>query len=227
MNSKTIHRIHTIGKAGKIVTIILIVCMLIASVVMAASAVIIAALPRDAVSANISADIDVSFSDEVFAPMKEKTVDKINNDTAVSFSDDTFGISAEAADDSTLLHIHTDQFLVQSGDAVPILLLALCNMAGILVCLFFFKALMRELSGAASPFTDGVVRKLRNFAISLLPAALVSSVSRTLITYLFSINRSLSMSLNLGPVAFALVIFVLVMIFNYGVQLQKESDETF
>ena len=222
-------KINTIGTIGKIISIVAIVLMFCAGVAVTSSAVAIAALPSDAVSANVSADVDVAFSDVIFGALKEKTVEKINADPQTVH--DAFSgiatVTAEGTDDATVIHVHSDQFLIRSGDAIPFLLLALVDIAGIIVCLFFFKSLMSEFRQCDSPFSDGVVRKMRNFAISLLPAAVASSVSDTIFTYYFSVNHSLSMSLNLAPVVAALVIFVLVMIFNYGVALQKESDEIF
>lgn len=204
--------------------------MFIASALMIASTVVVAALPSDAVSVYVAGEATVVFNKEMFGGVAGRMIDAINQPYSVmtveGIGDHAVTVTAEQIGGAPVIDAHVDEILVKSGDLVPMILLALVNVAGILVCLFFFKALMRELSITESPFTDSVVLRLRNFAISLLPAAVVSSVSETLITHLFSINRSLSMSLNLGPVVFAAVVYVLVMIFRYGVQLQQESDET-
>lgn len=229
MNTKLRKRINTIGKVGKIITIILIVLMFIASAALATAAVVVSVLPNDTISVNVSGDVHVAFGKTVFGLISSEIVDGVNQTADKTYNaagGGTVQVSAENIDGAAVVNVHGDGISANSGIAAPAVLLALVNVAGIIVCLFFFKALMNELAHADSPFTDGVVQKMRNFAISLLPAAVVSSVSETVITYLFSVGRSLSMSLNLMPVIFALIIFVLAEIFRYGVLLQKESDET-
>ena len=230
MNTKLRKRVNTIGKVGKIITIILIVLMFIAEFALLALAITVAIVPENAFQVFVSGEAKVIFDKDIFGSISDQIINGVTQDADVAtyegFGNHVATLTAEEIDGYPVINVHVDEMLVKAGHLVSFVLTFMLNIAGIIVCLFFFKALMNELARADSPFTDGVVQKMRNFAISLLPAAMVSSVSETVITYLFSVGRSLSMSLNLMPVIFALIIFVLAEIFRYGVLLQKESDET-
>lgn len=228
MNYTLVKRMNTVGKVGYIITIIVIVIMIIASVAVAGCGVALSVLPKDLVSAEVAGQADVTLSKEVFGSVSDDIVSGVNQG-AGEIHDIGNGVvfaSAEEVDGSAVIHANVDKIHVQSGDFTPAIWVALVVIITIIVCAFFFKSLMKELSVAESPFTDGIIAKMRNFAIAILAASIVSSICKAIITGIFSMGHGFAFSFDFGSIITAAIIFVLATVFRYGAQLQKESDET-
>lgn len=71
-----------------------------------------------------------------------------------------------------------------------------------------------------------LVKKMRTFGFSLLPVALFATIGETLSTAFLSAGRDTGISIQWGVLIAFAVTMCLVTVFKYGVQLQKESDET-
>ena len=94
------------------------------------------------------------------------------------------------------------------------------------ISLFILLSLMKSIKKCETPFSLGIIKKMKVFAISLLPIAVASTVSNSLGATFVSSNDNLCIIVNWGMLVAAIVLFVLVRIFEYGVKLQTESDET-
>lgn len=88
------------------------------------------------------------------------------------------------------------------------------------------QKLFKALSVCESPFCNDFVAKLRTFGYSLLPVALFSSIGNTLAVRFLSGRGNAGISIQWGILVAFVVTLCLVTVFRYGVQLQKESDET-
>ena len=93
-------------------------------------------------------------------------------------------------------------------------------LAASLVSCIFGKRLADALAKCDSPFEENVLKKMKAFGFSLIPFAVVSLIIKGvgLLTALFTL---------------IIILFIIQMrfqfypgIFNYGAELQKESDET-
>lgn len=228
MNTKLVKRMNTVGKVGYIVTIVVIVIMIIASVAITGIAITASVLPKDTISVNASAQADVTLNKDVFGGVTDDIVSGVNKDISEihDFGRGIFYASAENVDGSAVIHANADTIRFQSGEVVPAIWVALIAVISFIVCAFFFKALMKELSAAESPFTDGIILKMRNFAIAILAASIISSVCKAIISAIFTMGHGFGLSFDFGSIITAVIIFVLTVVFRYGAQLQKESDET-
>ena len=222
MKEKMKRRINVIGKIGRIISIVLIVLMFIAAAAITAVGTAAAFVPRDLLQVNAASQISVSYNAPVPDAIADQVVDGINNADKEGLD----SLSADAKDGSISMIIKPNAVSLKPMDLCRVMPVVLLNLSGIIVCLFFFKALMNELRSCDSPFCEGVVQKMRNFAIALLPCAVVSSVGDSIFKSFIGSEYGFSLSINLAPVVTAGIIFILIMIFNYGVALQKESDET-
>lgn len=228
MNNQLVKRMHTIGKVGKIIAIVVIVLSIIATVFVTAGAIAVTALPKDTISVNVDAQVDVTLNKDVFGAVNEDIVSSIKDDpnTQIDVSGAAFQASADLKDGNAVIHGDGKNIRVESGIATPILWFTVFNMIAFIVCAFFFKGLMKELSLAPSPFTEGVVRKMKFFAIAILAASVATSIVNAIIGCIVPFGGGFSFSLNIGSIITAVIIFVLAVVFRYGAQLQKESDET-
>lgn len=228
MNNQLVKRMNTVGKVCKIITIVVIVLAIIASVAMAACAVFVSVLPEDTVTAHISAQADVVLSDKVFKDVNDAIISGVNENAGTVF--DTAGalftVGAENVDGSAMLHVTADKIHFESGVIAPAIWIAVFNCIAFIVCAFFFKGLMKELSTAPSPFTEDVVKKMRYFAITILSASIAISIANAIMSAILSAGTTFAFNFNFGSIITAVIIFVLATVFRYGAQLQKESDET-
>lgn len=92
--------------------------------------------------------------------------------------------------------------------------------------LLMLRKLFRILSVCTSPFCEDFVSRLRMFGYSLLPVALFASIGETLAVRFLSAGGSAGISVQWGILVAFAVTMCLVTVFRYGVQLQKESEET-
>ena len=228
MNNQLVKRMNTVGKVGKIITIVVIVLAIIASVAMTACAVFVSVLPEDTITAHISTQAYVELSDKVFKDVSDTIVKNVN-DQANSVYDTgsvIYNVQAEKVDGDAVLLVSADRFHFDFSTLVPAIWIALFNCVAFIVCAFFFKGLMKELSIAQSPFTDGVVGKMKNFAIAILAASVATSIANAVMSAILSAGTTFAFNFNFGSIITAVIIFVLATVFRYGAQLQKESDET-
>ena len=80
------------------------------------------------------------------------------------------------------------------------------------------------LTKCESPFYCEVVNRMRSFGFSLLPVAAFASIGETMLESFLTAGKSTNVSIQWGILI--AVTMALVAVFKYGVQLQKESDET-
>lgn len=113
-----------------------------------------------------------------------------------------------------------------SSDLVEILVFGALAAASVAAALLMLRKLFRILSVCTSPFCEDFVSKLRMFGYSLLPVALFASIGETLAVRFLSADGSAGISVQWGILVAFAVTMCLVTVFRYGVQLQKESDET-
>lgn len=88
------------------------------------------------------------------------------------------------------------------------------------------RRLFAVLATCESPFCAELVKKMKAFGFSLLPVALFATIGETLATAFLSAGRDAGICIQWGILIAFAVTMCLVTVFQYGVQLQKESDET-
>ena len=87
--------------------------------------------------------------------------------------------------------------------------------------------LMKAFKVCTTPFSEDIIRKLRNVAISLIPWALLEPMCEEVIRYALSPNKmQFGVSISMGMVLVVISFLIIVEIFKYGAMLQQESDET-
>lgn len=88
------------------------------------------------------------------------------------------------------------------------------------------RRLFAVLTRCESPFCCEVVNRMRGFGFSLLPVAVFASIGVTMLGSFLTAGKSTNVSIQWGVLIAFVVTMALVAVFKYGVQLQKESDET-
>ena len=220
MENSIKRKINIFGKVGKIITTVIIVLLLVAEGAMLAGTIALAIIPHDAVTADVEAKANVKIDADYFN-MKDGEIKIPGKVTVFSTKlDPRFEVKNGTAE----LNAETGNLHFDLADVIKLLAVGMVKLAAVIVALYFFKALMKEFSLCDTPFSDGVIRKMRNFAIALIPTMLLSSLFKSVAGGMLA--DRFTFDFDLLPVAFVVVVFVLTAIFRYGAQLQREHDDT-
>lgn len=119
-----------------------------------------------------------------------------------------------------------DVFTLSMRDVAWLFMLGLAALVMTFITLCFIGSLCKAFRDCNSPFESNVIRKMQNLAYSLIPWALVSTVTDSVSESLTNNKPSFMFTVDLGIILIVLVVLVLAYIFKYGAVLQQEADET-
>ena len=231
-------KVNRIGKAGRIVSIILIVLLSIGAFSLLLAGGVCAVLPEDTVEVSFRPNADVlvgrsilgqewSRIDEIVAEAQEALTGKYGE-----------VIQFEKTDRGLLIRLDR---LMEEGEvfrlrnALGAIWAGLVGIASAIVALVMFLKLSDAFRVCRSPFDEAVIRRMNIFAWTLIVCAVVGSFagsaaqSAVMAFQNAGIHvgaKNFGVSLDLYPIFAALIVFFLCMIFRYGAQLQREADET-
>lgn len=100
----------------------------------------------------------------------------------------------------------------------------LLTLAAIFVTVTFIIKLCKEFKTCETPFSEGVIKRMKQVGYSMLPWFIVFPTAEAAAN--FMVTNNLNISLDIGMLIMALVVLALTYIFKYGAMLQQESDET-
>ena len=252
MNAKTLSKVNRFGKVGKIVMTILLIAAIAAAVLSAAAAIYAAALPKDAVRVTVTNQavfrINGSSFPSVWSMLTDSSAYASDNDPSAMLKDDGGALpppeNTEIHTDLNFFHQSYSSATVRSegekkvidaasspaeyrsSDLVTLFVFAALLAASTAAALLMLQKLFKALSVCESPFCADFVSRLRAFGYSLLPVAVFASIGDTLAIRFLSAGRNAGISVQWGILITFAVTMCLVAVFRYGVQLQKESDET-
>lgn len=229
---RTKRKINIIGKVCRIIATVLMILTAVGAGCLLTTGIVLAVIPDNLVAVDMTAKANVSvygkFIDEIPEADLQNMINEINSgDVSIKINGKS-AVSASADGDSIVIDTG-DQFVYITTRRVGFMLIVYSVIAGSLVYVFVMLGkLMRELEKCESPFSDGVVKGMTGFAISLIPYAVLNP---TLKSVAGSLLAAKDFNISFGnvdfPTVFAvLVILLLILIFKYGASLQKESDET-
>ena len=126
------------------------------------------------------------------------------------------------------IFLSTSQTLntISAHNLVYCVAIATISMAMTVVSLFFAGFLCKAFKNCNSPFEENVIKKMQQFAYSLIPWVILTSISNSMINSLVSGKFNVNVSIDLTMLLVVLIILALAYIFKYGAVLQQESDET-
>lgn len=224
MENSIKRKINVFGKVAKIITMIIIVCLLVAEGFMLVGGIIAACVPKDSVTVDGAGTIDVNVNTEYFGLDGGQFY--VNTGSGrIALGEISTG-SLDVKNENGNMNVNGDfkQLHFDLSDGLLMLVYGMVYVAAIVVALFFFRALMKQFMVCDSPFSEGVVKKMRAFAIALIPCTAAVLMMKSAISA--TLSGSFNFDIDLISVAFVVIIFILTMIFKYGTELQKEHDET-
>ena len=99
--------------------------------------------------------------------------------------------------------------------------------AAVISAIFFVTSfIFKDMSQGTTPFTTKNANRLRVISLLIIALSVVIPPLQMLLTMIFLPSVRVYFPIELGPVVFAVMFFCLAHIFEYGAELQRESDET-
>ena len=236
MNKETaISKINKYGKIGRIITIIMLIIIGIGTVGTLAAAIAFKVLPKDLININIGTQAEVTINPSALdtnidSATLETMAQAINQSTIqAGLNMGTVQVAlneVEIVDNTVIARTNEALGNVSLNSVGNALFLVVVLLILTFISVFFGLKLCKAFEKCASPFEENVITRMRNFAFSLLPWALFSSVPTNVINNIFGNNVKMSFSLDANVIFAVLVILALTSVFKYGAILQQESDET-
>ena len=217
-------KINIFGRVAKIITTVVIVCLLVAEGFMLTGAVIVAVVPKDSVTVDAQVQGDVKINTRYFGYDGEEFSVNVGDNKITLGEIGSGDLKLDSKDGVMTVNGDFKNISFDLTDALLLIVFGMLSVAAMVVALYFFRALMKQFMICDTPFCDGVVQKMRNFAIALIPCMAVVQGMKSAVSAVFS--HDFNLDIDLVCVAFVFIIFVLTMVFKYGTELQKEHDET-
>ena len=220
-------KVNKIGKAGRAVSIILIVLLSIGAFGLLVGGVICAALPRDAVQVSVQPNVDVLVNKSL-AGNDWGSIDEMLTEANAKVGEEFDGVKLEKVDEGLMVHVNDLDETKSLGvrDGLKAILAGLIAVASGIVTLTMFRKLCEAFSVCRSPFDEAVIKRMTTFAWTLIVCAVVGSFATALASAVAAGFSKINFNLSLTPIFTALIVFFLCMIFRYGAALQQEADET-
>lgn len=252
MNDAIRKKVNRFGKTGKTVVTVLLVLSLITAVLSGIAAAYIFAQPGDVMTVHVTSQAEFRIDENYFADAWSMLCDGFTyagdalpqnilpasgaqvlppEDTALdadlSFFHQSYSSALVHADgNEKVISAASGAKAYQPSDLAAITLCFALSAAVLAAVLFVLRRLFAVLSVCETPFSADFVSALRTFGYSLLPLALLASIGETLAARFLSAGKMAGVQVQWGILLAFAVTMCLVTVFTYGVQLQKESDET-
>lgn len=235
MKNDIIKRINTIGKVSSIITLICRIIAIIGAVACIVGGCICLAAPKDTVKFSGGADVNFSYEVDDKLPVKFFGFGDMESDLrgqSIRFGGISVDITkAEMKDNAGVFEGSVNLDNIDAAHfirmAAVICFLIAIYLAAITVMLVFAQKLAKAFSVCESPFEANVIKRMKAFAYSLIPLGVISLFSGSSFKYAsFASVSGLNLNINFTAIILIIAVFLFVQIFNYGAQLQQESDET-
>lgn len=224
MEKSVKRKINIFGKVGKIITTVIIVLLLIAEGALLTGTIFTAVLPKDAATVEINGAANVKLDASCFG-FDGSTISLAAGNGRFKLLDAEADAAIQSKDGVISANAEVNHLRFDLLDLMKLIIAGMIKLAAVIVPLFFFKALMKAFMTCDTPFCDNVIKKMRAFAIALIPSMIVSSITNSVLGLIMFDSLSVG-GFDLIPAVFVFVVFILTTIFRYGAQLQKEHDET-
>jgi len=235
MKNKVISKINKIGKAGNIISKIAKIIMIIGLIGCIVGTVLMSFIPKDFVTFNMSGDAVITVNTdnmpliEIINFGDEVHIDKDSSDLSVKWDiNDVAYIVSELEHNGNIINMYAEaeSYKIDISSFKWFLIPVIIFMISALAVIHFIGILCKKFQYCSTPFTEDIVKAIKNLAISIIPMALLQSITESITNSMMAGDIDIVVGVDLMTVILVILIFLLAAIFNYGTMLQKESDET-
>ncbi len=230
MKQEVVAKINKFGKIGEVIAQISRVLLIMGAVVLLAAGIFMLALPKDLFTLDYYVGMDMQLDlDAVGETITADDMAELDAEAyKISVSENEMFIAGFEADEAeNMVTIQMESKPTNMFNAPKIIIfifLELVLMAVNIVTMTFIVKLCKEFKTCETPFSEGVIKRMKQVGFSLLPWCIVYPTAEAAAN--FMVSNNLNISVDIGMLIMALVVLALTYIFKYGAMLQQESDET-
>lgn len=230
MKQEVVAKINKFGKIGEIIAQISRIIVILGAVILLAAGILMLAMPKDFITMDYYVGMDMMVNlDAVGETITEDDMAELEADAYTVTTSDTemVIVDVEADEEANTLNVKfasepTNMF--NATKIVIFILLQLLLMVVIFITITFIVKLCKEFKTCETPFSEGVIKRIKQVGFSLIPWCIVYPTAEAAAD--FMVSNNLNISIDIGMIIMVLVVLALAHIFKYGAMLQQESDET-
>lgn len=230
MKQEVVAKINKFGKIGEVIAQISRIFVILGAVILLAAGIFMLAVPKDLFTLDYYVGMDMQVDlDAVGETITEDDMAELEADAYTVTTSDTemVIVDVEADEEANTLNVKfasepTNMFNVTK--IVIFILLQLLLLVVNFITITFIVKLCKEFKICETPFSEGVIKRIKQVGFSLIPWCIVYPTAEAAAD--FMVTNNLNISINIGMIIMVLVVLALAHIFKYGAMLQQESDET-
>jgi len=230
MKQEVVAKINKFGKIGEVIAQISRIFVILGAVILLVTGIFMLAVPKDLFTIDYYVGMDLMVDlDAVGETITEDDMAELEADAYTVTTSDTemVIVDVEADEEANTLNVKfasepTNMF--NTSKIVIFILLQLLLMVVIFITITFIVKLCKEFKTCETPFSEGVIKRIKQVGFSLIPWCIVYPTAEAAAD--FMVTNNLNISIDIGMIIMVLVVLALAHIFKYGAMLQQESDET-
>ena len=230
MKQEVVAKINKFGKIGEVIAQISRIFVILGAVILLATGIFMLAVPKDLFTLDYYVGMDMQVDlDAVGETITEDDMAELEADAYTVTTSDTemVIVDVEADAEANTLNVKfasepTNMF--NATKIVIFVLLQLLLMVVNFITITFIVKLCKEFKTCETPFSEGVIKRIKQVGFSLIPWCIVYPTAEAAAD--FMVTNNLNISIDIGMIIMVLVVLALAHIFQYGAMLQQESDET-
>lgn len=230
MKQEVVAKINKFGKIGEVIAQISRIFVILGAVILLAAGILMLAMPKDFIAMDYYVGMDMMVNlDAVGETITEDDMAELEADAYTVTTSDTemVIVDVEADAEANTLNVKfasepTNMF--NATKIVIFILLQLLLMVVNFITITFIVKLCKEFKTCETPFSEGVIKRIKQVGFSLIPWCIVYPTAEAAAN--FMVSNNLNISIDIGMIIMVLVVLALAYIFQYGAMLQQESDET-
>lgn len=230
MKEQAIQKINKIGKISSILTLIakILIGMGLAATIIGAVTCFLIPTSLVKVTTTRALVVDVDFSSlGVSIPEDElETTQEQIEQEFVGEEEEYSQVEVLLTQNNVKVTEEMGEYSFTMRDVAGVISMGAIILLMTFITLFFIGALCKAFRDCESPFEENVIKKMQNFAFSLIPWSIISTITESIRDTLLNNKTSIMFSVDFSVILIVLVVLVLAYIFKYGAVLQQESDET-
>lgn len=236
MKNEAVVKVNRFGKVGTIIAKILRIVMMIGAIGILVGAIVLAVIPKNIVKIRsdkkLSVTIDTSVIESMSEEEKQQWLDKqyvkaTADAAALEINDEKFVIVDTSIEgDNLLMDAEVEGAEYNAHTIIPYLLLVILGIVATIVIVVFAQKLCESFRDCETPFSDVVIKRMKNLSIALIPWAVINGICESSLSAFVNGSDSITLGLDLGTALVVLIIIALTFVFKYGAELQRQSDET-
>jgi len=230
MKQEVVAKINKFGKIGEVIAQISRIFVILGAVILLAAGIFMLAVPKDLFTLDYYVGMDMQVDlDAVGETITEDDMAELEADAYTVTTSDTemVIVDLEADEEANTLNVKFASEPTNMFNATKIVIFILLQLLLLVVnfiTITFIVKLCKEFKTCETPFSTGVIKRIKQVGFSLIPWCIVYPTAEAAAN--FMVSNNLNISIDIGMIIMVLVVLALAYIFQYGAMLQQESDET-